>query len=67
LSAILSQCFIGVDSASFALHTTITASVTKGVLDIVGITGHYASLAMVMNTTRMSMPPGGKRLSRFPE
>ncbi len=39
----------------------------KGVLDIVGITGYYASLAMVMNTTRMSMPPGGKRLSRFPE
>jgi len=39
----------------------------KGVLDIVGITGYYASLAMVMNTTRMSMPPSGKRLSRFPE
>jgi len=39
----------------------------KGVLDIVGITSYYASLAMVMNTTRMSMPPSGKRLSRFPE
>jgi 4-carboxymuconolactone decarboxylase len=39
----------------------------KGVLDIVGISGYYASLAMVMSTTRMPMPPGGKRLSRFPE
>ena len=39
----------------------------RGVLDIVGITGYYASLAMVMNTTRMSIPPSGKRLSRFPE
>jgi hypothetical protein len=39
----------------------------KGVLDIVGITGYYASLAMVMNATRMSMPPDGKRLSRFPD
>lgn len=39
----------------------------KGVLDIVGISGYYASLAMVMNTTRMPIPPDGKRLPRFPE
>ena len=39
----------------------------KGVLDMIGISGYYASLAMVMKTTRMLMPSGGKRLSRFPE
>ena len=30
-----------------------TASITKGLLDIVGITGYYASFATVMNTMRM--------------
>ena len=39
----------------------------KGVLDMIGISGYYTSLAMVMKTTRMLMPSGGKRLSRFPE
>jgi hypothetical protein len=37
----------------------------RGVLDAVGVSGYYASLAMAMNTTRM--PPKGKRLPRFPE
>jgi 4-carboxymuconolactone decarboxylase len=39
----------------------------KGVLDIAGINGYYASLAMAMNTTRMPIPPDGKRLARWPE
>jgi 4-carboxymuconolactone decarboxylase len=39
----------------------------KGVLDMVAISGYYTSLAMVMNTTRMPIPPGGKRLPRFPD
>ena len=43
-----------------------TASMTKGLLHIVRITGYDASFAIV-NKTGCSMPSGSKRLSRFPE
>jgi 4-carboxymuconolactone decarboxylase len=39
----------------------------QGVIDIVAVSGYYTSLAMVLNTTRMPIPAGGKRLLRFPE
>ncbi len=39
----------------------------KGVIDLVGINGYYAFLAMTMNTTRYPVPKDGLRLPRFPE
>jgi 4-carboxymuconolactone decarboxylase len=39
----------------------------KGVLDIAGINGYYAALAMAMNTTRFAIPTDGKRLPRWPD
>ncbi len=39
----------------------------KGVIDIVGIQGYYALLAMTLNVSRLELPKDGKRLPRFPE
>ncbi len=39
----------------------------KGVIDLVGINGYYAFLAMTMNTTRYPVPKDGLRLPRFPD
>jgi 4-carboxymuconolactone decarboxylase len=39
----------------------------KGIIDLTGINGYYAMLAMQMNAVRYQMPQNGKRLQRFPE
>jgi 4-carboxymuconolactone decarboxylase len=39
----------------------------QGVVDLVGINGYYTFLAMTMNASRYPLPPGGKKLPRFPE
>jgi 4-carboxymuconolactone decarboxylase len=39
----------------------------KGVIDIVGIQGYYALLAMALNVSRLELPKDGQRLPRFPE
>lgn len=39
----------------------------KGIIDLTGINGYYAMLAMQMNVVRYQMPQDGKRLPRFPE
>jgi 4-carboxymuconolactone decarboxylase len=39
----------------------------KGVIDLVGINGYYAFLAMTLNTTRYPVPKDGLRLPRFPD
>ena len=39
----------------------------KGVMDIVGINGYYAFLAMAMNTSRYPLPANGLKLKRFPD
>ena len=39
----------------------------KGVIDIVGIQGYYALLAMALNVSRFELPKDGQRLPRFPE
>ena len=38
----------------------------KGVVDMVGISGYYTSLAMQLNTARYQFTGQGPRLSRFP-
>ena len=38
----------------------------KGVVDMVGISGYYTSLAMQLNTARYQFSGEGPRLSRFP-
>jgi 4-carboxymuconolactone decarboxylase len=38
----------------------------KGVVDMVGISGYYTSLAMQLNTARYQFTGEGSRLSRFP-
>src|SRR3954447_20033960 len=38
----------------------------KGVVDMVGISGYYTSLAMQLNTARYQFSGDGSRLSRFP-
>ena len=32
----------------------------QGIIDVLGITGYYTTLAMVMNTTRTPLPAGVK-------
>ena len=39
----------------------------KGTVDIIGITGYYTYLAMVLNTSRYPVPAGAATLKRFPE
>ena len=39
----------------------------KGVVDMVGISGYYTSLAMQLNTARYQFSGEGPRLSRFPK
>jgi 4-carboxymuconolactone decarboxylase len=38
----------------------------KAVVDMVGISGYYTSLAMQLNTARYQFSGEGPRLSRFP-
>jgi len=39
----------------------------KAVLDTIGLMGHYSLIAMVLNTARTPVPPGGPpRLEPFP-
>jgi 4-carboxymuconolactone decarboxylase len=38
----------------------------KGVVDVIGITGYYSLLAMVLNVARYPLPDGASRLPRFP-
>jgi 4-carboxymuconolactone decarboxylase len=37
-----------------------------GVVDLLGITGYYSFLAVVLNAARTPPPPGARLLSRFP-
>jgi 4-carboxymuconolactone decarboxylase len=46
----------GVSDASYA--RAVAAVGEPGVIDVLGITGYYTMLAMVMNTTRTPLPPG---------
>ena len=39
----------------------------KGVIDLTGINGYYALLAMQMNVVRYQIPQDGKHLQKFPE
>ena len=39
---------------------------TKGVVDVIGITGYYSLLAMVLNVSRYPVPEGAATLPRFP-
>jgi 4-carboxymuconolactone decarboxylase len=39
----------------------------RGVVDLTGINGYYALLAMQLNVAQYPMPKDGKRLVRFPE
>ena len=48
-------------SVSDATYTRAVAKVgEQGVIDVLGITGYYTMLAMVMNTTRTPLPEGAK-------
>lgn len=38
-----------------------------GTVDLVGINGYYALLAMQLNAARYALPPDGTKLPRFPE
>src|SRR3954468_22297667 len=46
----------GVSDASYA--RAVAAVGEPGVIEMLGITGYYTMLAMVMNTTRTPLPPG---------
>jgi 4-carboxymuconolactone decarboxylase len=47
------------NSVSDAAYARAVAKVgEQGVIDVLGITGYYTMLAMVMNTTRTPLPPG---------
>lgn len=39
----------------------------KGVVDLTGINGYYALLAMQLNVAQYPLPEGGRKLARFPE
>ncbi|MBI3048064.1 MAG: carboxymuconolactone decarboxylase family protein [Acidobacteria bacterium] len=40
----------------------------RGLLDTIGLMGHYSLIAMVLNTARTPVPPGGPPpLARFPQ
>ena len=47
-----------VDDATW--QTAVAAFGEKGVMDLVGLIGYYALLAMVMNAAQTSVPPGPK-------
>jgi 4-carboxymuconolactone decarboxylase len=48
-------------SVSDAAYARAVATVgEQGVIDVLGITGYYTMLAMVMNTTRTPLPAGAK-------
>jgi 4-carboxymuconolactone decarboxylase len=46
----------GVSDGAYA--RAVAAIREQGVIDVLGITGYYTMLAMVMNTTRTPLPPG---------
>ncbi|HYY51780.1 MAG TPA: hypothetical protein VE755_02855, partial [Myxococcales bacterium] len=37
-----------------------------GVVDLLGISGYYSFLAVILNAARTPPPPGARLLSRFP-
>jgi 4-carboxymuconolactone decarboxylase len=55
-------------SVSDATYTrAMTKFGEKGILDTIGLMGHYSLIAMVLNTARTPVPPGGpQRLEPFP-
>jgi 4-carboxymuconolactone decarboxylase len=55
-------------SVSDATYARMTAKFgEKAVLDTIGLMGHYSLIAMVLNTARTPVPPGGPPvLERFP-
>ena len=48
----------GVSDATYARAVARVGE--QGVIDVLGITGYYTMLAMVMNTTRTPLPEGVK-------
>lgn len=55
-------------SVSDATYTRMMAKFgEKAILDTIGLMGHYSLIAMVLNTARTPVPPGGPpMLERFP-
>jgi 4-carboxymuconolactone decarboxylase len=55
-------------SVSDATYARMTAKFgEKAILDTIGLMGHYSLIAMVLNTARTPVPPGGpSRLESFP-
>ncbi len=55
-------------SVSDATYARATAKFgEKAILDTIGLMGHYSLIAMVLNTARTTVPPGGPaRLEPFP-
>jgi len=54
-----------VSDATYA--RTVAKFGEKGILDTIGLMGHYSLIAMVLNTARTPVPPGGPpMLDRFP-
>jgi 4-carboxymuconolactone decarboxylase len=55
-------------SVSDATYARMTAKFgEKAILDTIGLMGHYSLIAMVLNTARTPVPPGGPaRLEPFP-
>jgi 4-carboxymuconolactone decarboxylase len=55
-------------SVSDATYARTTAKFgEKAILDTIGLMGHYSLIAMVLNTARTPVPPGGPTmLERFP-
>ena len=49
----------GASDATYA-RALATRSASRAIIDVLGITGYYTMLAMVMNTTRTPLPAGVK-------
>ena len=53
---------VGNSNATGSLNATYNATVEKfgerGVMDLIGLTGYYTMLAMVLNVTRVPLPEG---------
>ena len=54
-----------VSDATYA--RAVSAFGEPGVVDMIGVQGYYAMLAMMMNVARTPVPEGGEHLQRWPE
>lgn len=39
----------------------------RGIIDIIGVQGHYTLIAMTLNASRVALPKDGRRFPRIPE